>query len=109
MDGIQRSRIARSLYGFRRIFYDSHDETGREGFSHMISSTVSDYNNETIIKFEAALSDSIRLLHNAHDGDKFAIKRDSVPSLVELKSIVEREISYQGRSLVMTAGIKLYE
>lgn len=109
MDGIQRSRIARSLYGFRRIFYDSHDETGREGFSHMISSTVSDYNNETIIKFEATLGDSIRLLHNAHDGDKFAIKRDSIPTLSELKAIIEREISYQGRSLIMTAGVKLYD
>lgn len=75
----------------------------------MISSTVSDYNNETIIKFESALGDSIRLLHNAHDGDKFAIKRDSIPTIAELKSIIERKIEYQERSLVMTAGIKLYE
>jgi hypothetical protein len=109
MDNIQRSRIARSLYGFRRIFYDSSDETGREGFSHMISGTVSDYNNMTIIKLEDMLHDDIRLLHNAHDGDKFAIKRTGLPRLEELKAVIERDIEYQGRSLTMTAGIKLYE
>lgn len=108
MEHIQRSRIARSLYGFRRVFYDSSEETGREGFSHMISATVSDYNNETILKLEHLLGDSIRLLHNAHDGDKFAIKRSNVPTLATLKQVIEREISYQGRSLTMTAGVKLY-
>jgi hypothetical protein len=108
MQAIRKERIARTLYGFRRIFFDSSAETGREGFSHMISGTVSDYNNETLKILESELGDSVRLLHNAHDGDKIAIKRCNVPSLIELKKVIERSIDYEGRSLTMTAGIKLY-
>ena len=108
IQGIQRSRVARTLYGGRRIFFDSSEETGREGFSHMISGTVSDYNNETLNILHRSLGDAVRLLHNAHDGDKIAIKKDSVPSKGELSQMVERPMVYQGRSLTMTAGIKVY-
>ena len=108
MQSIQKSRVSRTLYGGRRIFFDSSEETGREGFSHMISGTVSDYNNETLNILHCSLGNSVRLLHNAHDGDKIAIKRNSVPSLTELKQMIERGIEYQGRSLVMTAGVKVY-
>ena len=107
--GIQRSRISRTLYGGRRVFFDSSEETGREGFSHMISGTVSDYNNETLNILHISLGDSVRLLHNAHDGDKIAIKKDSVPSIAELKQMIERDITYQGRALTMTAGVKVYK
>ena len=107
MEVIRRNRISRSLYGFRRIFYDSSPETGREGFSHMISATVSDYNNKTLIMLENMLGDSVRLLHNAHDGDKIAIKKDSLPSNDELLQVIQRPIEYQARQLVMTAGVKV--
>jgi hypothetical protein len=114
MRDIRERRVARSLYGFRRIFFDSSAESGRRGFSHMISATVSDYNNETLRLLEAHFNDNIRLLHNAHDGDKIAIKRGvfngqcSVAMHQVLKGIIERPITYQGRSLTMTAGIKVY-
>lgn len=119
MQRIRSDRIARSLYGFRRVFFDSSAETGREGFSHMISGTVSDYNNETLRLLDEWQGEGIRLLHNAHDGDKKAIRRDAVvewgnvndsmdQSKKELRSIIERPISYEGRSLIMTAGIKVY-
>lgn len=109
MQRIQKSRISRTLYGGRRVFFDSSEETGREGFSHMISGTVSDYNNQTLIKLEENFGDSIRLLHNAHDGDKVAFKKDSIPSLNELKAIIERPIDYEGRSVLLTAGVKVYD
>jgi hypothetical protein len=109
MASIQRSRISRTLYSARRIFFNSSEETGREGFSHMISGTVSDYNNHTLQLLEQWLGDSVRLLHNAHDGDKVAIKKDNVPSIGELRQIIERPVEYQGRSLIMTAGIKIYQ
>jgi len=109
MKKIQFSRISRTLYGGRRKFFNSSEETGREGFSHMISGTVSDYNNITLIALENMLGNSVRLLHNAHDGDKIAVKKDSVPSKDELSKIIERPLEYQGRSLVMTAGIKVYD
>lgn len=117
MERIRRERIARSLYGFRRVFFDSSPETGREGFSHMISSTVSDYNNTTLHLLRGKFGKSGVLLHNAHDGDKFVVKREVVrerygEDLGQLKSdlsqIIEREIEYRGRRLVMTAGVKVY-
>jgi hypothetical protein len=115
MKQIRRERIARTLYGFRRIFFDSSAETGREGFSHMISGTVSDYNNETLKLLEKWLEDDVRLLHNAHDGDKIAVKKCRLQrnrkdaSLFKdvLRSIIERPITYEGCSLTMTAGIKI--
>jgi len=117
MADIRKEKMARSLYGFRRKFFTSDAETGREGFSHMISGTVSDYNNQTILAMDSWIGDSCTLLHNAHDGDKFAIKKawldvhyssniDQFKS--DLRGIVERPISYQGRTLVMTAGMKVH-
>jgi hypothetical protein len=112
MKQIRSERIARTLYGFRRIFFDSSAETGREGFSHMISGTVSDYNNETLKMLCKFFGNSIRLAHNAHDGDKVFLKKESyegVKTEVKLREIIEREISYNDRSLIMTAGLKIYE
>jgi len=114
MARIRKERIARTLYGFRRVFFDSSAETGREGFSHIISGTVSDYNNMTLIMLEDYLKEYNRLLHNAHDGDKIAIKKDKwnnecvIAMEQGLRDIIERPITYEGRSLVMTAGIKIY-
>jgi DNA polymerase I - 3''-5'' exonuclease and polymerase domains len=123
MATIRQEKMARTLYGFRRKFFVSDPETGREGFSHMISGTVSDYNNQTILAIDNWLGDSCVLLHNAHDGDKFAVKRswlqehythhpaweDKVDLFkIDLSSIIERPITYQGRTLTMTAGIKVH-
>lgn len=114
MSQIRRDRLARTLYGFRRVFFDSSRETGREGFSHMISGTVSDYNNETLKCIEQAYGSNARLLHNAHDGDKIAVNRDFIESWYgedfkdDIAKLIERPIEYEGRSLVMTAGIKVY-
>jgi hypothetical protein len=55
-----------------------------------------------------AFGDSV-ILHNAHDGDKFAFKKYNRPTMEELKCIIERDIEYQGRSVKMTAGIKIYD
>jgi len=119
MDDIRHSRIARTLYGFRRMFYDSSEDTGKEGFSHMVSGTVSDYNNLTIALMHDWLGEEVRLLHNAHDGDKFAITRAFVQReyldkgltiesfLDDSRAIIERPIEYEGRSLTMTAGVKV--
>ena len=119
MEDICKKRVAHTLYGGRRIFFDSSEETAREGFSHMISGTVSDYNNHTLILIEEWLGDSVRLLHNAHDGNKIAVKMSAIVEWGnvnnsmsifkdKLKAIIERPIEYQGRSLTMTAGVKIY-
>lgn len=115
MRKIQMNKAARTLYGGRRIFWDSSPETGREGFSHMISGTVSHYNDITINKLDELFGDDIRIMHNAHDGDKWAIKKARVERdygdlgqfTAHMRTIIERPILYQGRSLIMTAGIKV--
>jgi hypothetical protein len=112
MKHIREERVARTLYGFRRVFFDSSAETGREGFSHIISGTVSDYNNETLALLEKRWGDNIRLGHNAHDGDKMFLKKsayDKSNTKQDLQGIIEREIEYEGRSLTMTAGLRIYE
>ena len=117
MERIRRERIARSLYGFRRVFFDASPETGREGFSHMISATVSDYNNMTLQLLRKKYGKLGVLLHNAHDGNKFVIKKvyvnfhygnDVTAFKKDLASVIEREIRYKNRALTMTAGVKIY-
>ena len=121
MAQLQRSKVSRTLYGGRRVFFDSSEETGREGFSHMISGTVSDYNNETLILLEKRYSDDIRLAHNAHDGDKIFIKKSrlskdyglgemqqKVALIRDLRKVIERPIEHSGKSLLMTAGVKIH-
>ena len=111
MDEIKQRKLARSLYGGRRIFYDRSDDTAKEGFNHMISGTVSDYNNETLILLEERYGEAIRLMHNAHDGNKIALKKSVITDNIkaDLAKIVERDISYQGRTIVLKAGIRLYD
>jgi hypothetical protein len=113
MDDIRRAKIARTLYGFRRIFFDASHESGKEGYSHMISGTVSDYNYITLSMLEDKFGAAIRMMHNAHDGDKVALLKDVYIGHEDevkdiLKSTIERPITYQGRTLTMTAGIKVY-
>lgn len=111
MDKIRRDRVARTLYGFRRVFFDSSEHTAREGFSHMISGTVSDYNNITLDLIERNFGDAVHLLHNAHDGNKIAVKRDIVSEhgfSDKLSSLIQRSVEYEGRSITLTAGIRIY-
>lgn len=110
MEGIQRSRISRTLYGGRRIFFDGSDHTAKEGFSHMISGTVSDYNNISLITLEEKYDHAVRVMHNAHDGNKIALKKDVYNKYTtdEIKEIIERDVEYQGRKVKLTAGVKVY-
>jgi hypothetical protein len=121
MDHIRRTREARSLYGFRRLFFDSSEDTGKEGFSHMISATVSDYNNMSIALISAWFGEDGRLAHNAHDGDKFFIKRSFLQEnyldkgmtiadfIGDYKAIIERPLEYQGRVVTLTASVKVQQ
>lgn len=120
MASIRQERVARSLYGFRRVFFNSTEETGREGFSHMVSATVSDYNNETLQLLEQWLGDDCILLHNAHDGNKLAVNEQYIQRFMDnnqfsiedflaaLTNIIQRDITYDGRTIKLTAGVKLY-
>lgn len=112
---IQKERVAYNLYNARRLFYDSSKETAKEGFNHMISSTVSHYNNETLILLEEKFKENIVLLHNKHDGDKLAIKKKYVEEhykdlnefKLDITPIIERYVAYHGRKIKLTAGIRV--
>lgn len=116
MDHIRHTRVARTLYGFRRMFFDSSEETGKEGFSHIISGTVSDYNNLSIKLIHDWIGGDVTLAHNAHDGDKFFVKRDWIREHYagdlkaftdDYKALIERPIEFGGRSITLTAGVKV--
>jgi uracil-DNA glycosylase len=108
MNEIKKAKVARNLYGAKRQFYDSSEATGKDGFSFMISSTVSLYNNITLILMKQRFP-SCRLIHNAHDGDKMCFPRDEVPSIAELKDVIERSVSWEDREVILTAGVKVYK
>jgi hypothetical protein len=119
MDQIRHRREARSLYGFRRLFFDASEDTGKEGFSHMISATVSDYNNLSIALLSEWFGEHGRLAHNAHDGDKFFVTQEFMQEnyldkgmtltdfVSDYKAIIERPLEYQGRSVTLTASVKV--
>src|SRR4030095_15907148 len=121
MDQIRHTREARSLYGFRRLFFDSSEDTGKEGFSHMISATVSDYNNLSIALLSTWFGDDGLLKHNAHDGDKFTVKQEFINRnyldrgmtmadfLSDYKAVIERPLEYQGRVVTLTASVKVQQ
>lgn len=106
MASIKRSKVARNLYGAKRQFYDGSEHTAKEGFSFMISSTVSLYNNMSLIMLKKQFP-QCRLIHNCHDGDKIAFPKSDVPSLQELKSVIERPVYWDGREVMMTASINI--
>lgn len=108
MASIKKNKVARNLYGAKRVFHDSSEDTAKEGFSFVISSTVSLYNNETLIMMRAAYGDDVRLIHNAHDGDKVCFRKDTVPSIAELKAVIERPVQWKDKSVMLTAGVKVY-
>lgn len=118
MARIRKDRESRDLYGFKRQFFDGSAETGREGFSHMISATVAYFNNQTLNMLEGEYGADQHCMHNAHDGDKVAFKKAMLverygeewlpPFKADLSRIIERDIEYQGRSVKLTAGIKVY-
>lgn len=111
MAQIKKTKVSRTLYGAKRVAYDSSDDTVKELFNHIISGTVSHYNNESLILIEKQYGDVVRLIHNAHDGDKLAFKKNHVdPKTLkkELSSLLERELSYANNTLTLTAGIKVH-
>jgi hypothetical protein len=122
MDRIRKDKCSRTLYGARRLFFpltkEQYAECGRQGFSHMISGTVSHYNYTTLNMLDDMLDGEVYqqipsnpntwMSHNAHDGDKVFIKKDMVPSKEELLKIIERDVEYEGRSITLTAGVKVY-
>ncbi len=113
MERIRRDKIARSFYGFKRVFFHSDEHTAKEGFNHIHQATVVGYINETAIRLQEAFPYS-HMVHNAHDNLKwgFEVFHESDGGgeieliLSEVKKIVERDLVYQDRSIPITATFK---
>lgn len=110
MKKIARDKVARNMYGAKRVFYPntSSRDMGKDGFSFVISSTVSFFNDETLILMKKRWP-RCRLIHNCHDGDKVAFYNDEVPSKDELSEVIERKFEWEKREVMLTAGIKIYK
>ena len=108
MEHIRRAKVSRSLFGARRLFYETTQDTAKEGFNHIIQGTVVDVMNKGLIEV-AQRWPKATLVHNAHDGAKLAFdsKLDSTHLIEELRSIFEQELEYEGESVPLTAQFKV--
>lgn len=108
MKRIKKERIARTLYGARRVFYDSSDDTAKAGFNHEIQGTVVDYMNQVLLRIQKEYPVSY-LVHNAHDGYKMAFpdiyKEEEV--LTTCKTLTEGHLTMDTLTVAITATIKV--
>ena len=102
MERIRKSKISRTLYGARRVFYQQSTETAKEGFNQQIQGTVVDYMNQTEIMLAKEFPTS-HFIHNAHDGLKWAFDlKDQDKVMQSIKGITERPLRYKDHSIMIT-------
>ena len=116
MEKICREKVVRTLYGGRRLFWLANEDTAKVGFNHIMQGTVASYINETAILLQKAFPESY-LVHNKHDSLKWAFpylscstieqERQRATTLGLVKKHVERSLSYQDRSIKVTATFKI--
>jgi len=106
---IRKDKKARTLYGMRRVFFTMDKNTAKEGFNHVIQGTVAEYMNESFGLLKKEWPDC-RIVHNEHDGAKIAFpySHDKEEVIGRFKEIVERNMEYEGRSVKLTIGSKIY-
>jgi len=95
-----------SWYGRRRLLYGDWNTRAKEGWSHRVSSTVTDMQNEHIIKLAERFPESYLVL-NSHDGLTWAFPDSEAMEVVMefVKPLVERErTSPLGYSFLSTAS-----
>lgn len=98
---IARNREARTFLGRRRRFMGKKYDIVKEGLNHMISGSVADIMNDTLIKLHE-LYPACRLIYQSHDGAKLAFPRAHT-DFSGLNGIVERTWTIAGHELEMTA------
>lgn len=116
MAKIMKDKESRTLYGSRRMFYFSNEETAKEGFNGAIQGTVSDYINESAILLQKEFKDSY-IVHNQHDSLKWAFRYQSVSQegrdieerqiLERVKDICQRELGYKSKTMPITATFNI--
>jgi len=112
MEKIRKDKIARTLYGNRRLFYFTNQSTAKEGFNFRIQGTVASYINESCILLQKEFPDSY-LVQNQHDSLKWAFRyqsfteqsrKDEEEQILQIvKDITQRELIYNNNSINITA------
>lgn len=93
-DDCAKSGVSYTWYGRRRRLYGDWASRAKEGWSHRISGTVTDYMNQAII----ALTNHFQECHlvlNSHDGCILAFPESTTPEVVLpiARSAIERDIT----------------
>ena len=95
-----------SWYGRRRLLYGDWNTRAKEGWSHRVSSTVTDMQNAHVIALDARFPES-HLVLNSHDGLVWAFPErvGLEEALAFTKPLVERErTSPSGHTFLSTAS-----
>lgn len=116
MAKIRKDKESRTLYGSRRRFFFSNEETAKEGFNGSIQGTVASYINESAILLQKNFTDSY-CVHNQHDSLKWAFRYQSTTErgkrieedqiLEEVKKLCQRELSYGKYTMPITATFSI--
>jgi DNA polymerase I-like protein with 3'-5' exonuclease and polymerase domains len=112
MEKIRKDKIARTLYGGRRLFYFQNQHTAKEGFNHRIQGTVASYINESCVLLQDEFPSSY-IVHNKHDSLIWAFVYESTTEqgrkeeedqiLERVKDLTQRELVYEYKSVPITA------
>lgn len=100
-----RTGMARTGFGRLRRLSGDLRTRAKEGFSHMISGTVSDMMNLTLIGIHAQIP-ACHLVVNRHDGAEIAFpdEMDVSETFGSLQSLVERMWAFWGHSFTCPAS-----
>lgn len=104
-DECAKTGVSYSWYGRRRRLYGDWSTRAKEGWSHRISATVTDYQNQVLI-WATNRWPECHLVLNSHDGLVFAFPAVLDPQTVytELKPVVEKSVtSPTGHTVNVTA------
>ena len=105
-DDCAKAGVSYTWFGRRRRLYGNWETRAKEGWSHRISGTVSDYQNQIIIRLQSEYPES-HLVLNRHDGLDWAFPVDTpvVEVMAFLRPLVERDVtSPTGHAVNVTAS-----
>ena len=105
-DECARAGVSYSWYGRRRRLYGDWETRAKEGWSHRISATVTDMQNEALIAITNTFP-ACHLVLNSHDGLTLAFPAGHNPTIVKehVVTLVERpRTSPSGHTFISTAA-----
>ena len=105
-DESAKTAVSYTWYGRRRRLYGDWNTRAKEGWSHRISGTVTDYQNQVVIAVDRKFPESYLVL-NSHDGLTWAFPVTTTQEMVMayLKPLVEKDVtSPTGHTVKVTAS-----